>query len=289
MRAYVISLPTATSRRERITAMLDGIGAGFVVVDAVSGAEIVGDLGRYCPDTYCPRFFREMRPNEIACSVSHRKALLSFLADGGEHGLFLEDDAEISCRDHRRLRALVADMPEFDILKVGGIGERLRGVAAAEVLGVTALAVAGTTVCAHGYVVSRRGAERLASSILPVRAPYDAFLRDLYRHGCECFETAPRLVGLHEQHRDSTIGGDYFSRRCTSSIKRTLQGMAFRLRHNAGRLLFNVRRFGISYLLKAGFVELPADQPSSEPIRTEVKRSSVPQQPAQLEATISAA
>lgn len=257
IKAFVISLPAAHARRTSMTAMLDG-NIDYEIVDAVAGRALAGREREFCKDLYCARAFRDMSLNELACSIDHMMALERFLASDADHGLILEDDVHIKPPDFARISALVDTMPAFDLLKVGGY---LGGLDYGKVLyrldGVSVVAVLSPSVCAHGYVVTRRGARKLASTILPVREPYDAFLRNVHDHGCIIFETSPWLVLASADAAESYIGGTRQPRRSSLSIRKTLRSAAFRLRYNVMRRVFNLRRFGLSYVTRSGFRRLP--------------------------------
>ena len=259
IKAFVISLPAAHARRTSMAAMLGG-HIEYDVVDAIAGAELGGREREFCHDLYCARAFRDLSLNELACSLGHKMALERFLAGDADHGLILEDDVHINPPDFARISALVDAMPAFDVLKVGGY---LGGLGYGKVIfrreGVSVAAVLSPSVCAHGYVVSRRGAAKLASTILPVREPYDAFLRNVHDHACVIFETSPWLVLASADAAESCIGGTRQPRRSSLSFRKTVRSAAFRLRYNVMKRVFNLRRFGLSYITRSGFTCLPEE------------------------------
>jgi glycosyl transferase family 25 len=259
IKAFVISLAVARSRRAAMEAMLAGQIA-YEIVDAVPGRELAGREREVCVDRYCARFFRDMSLNEIACAVSHKLALERFLDSQAEFGLILEDDAYMAPAALRQLSELIAfHAVTFDLIKLGGYGSRLApGRVVAQSSTVHLVAVVSPTVCSHAYLVSRSGAEKLARTILPVREPFDAFLRNVYKHRCAIFETSPWLATTSDDADQSTIGERLTSRRGSPSIWKTLRSAAFRIRYNVLRRLFNLRRFGICYATKSGFVRLPS-------------------------------
>ena len=80
--------------------------------------------------------------------------------------------------------------------------------------------------------------ERIFAKILPVREPYDAFLRNVHRHRCMIFETSPWLVRASKDAAESTIGGIRQPLRATPSLSKTLRSAAFRLEYNVMKGLF---------------------------------------------------
>jgi GR25 family glycosyltransferase involved in LPS biosynthesis len=258
MKAFVISLPRAPERRAAITAMLSGVIA-FEIVDAVDGQQLSGGRElQFCRDRYCARAFRDLSLTEIACSASHRKALEQFLHSGAETGLILEDDAEIAADAFARLSLLAPHLAAFDLVKLGGGGHRLApGRVALSAGGVSVVAVVAPTVGAYAYVVSRSGARKLVRTVLPVREPFDTFLRNVHVHRCAVFETSPRLARESEHGVRSTIGGSRVPLRHSPSLRKSVRSAAFRLHYNVMRRLFNLRRFGLAYITRAGLMRLP--------------------------------
>ena len=94
---FVINLDSSPDRLDEIAANLSAIGLDFIRVPAVDGRLQAPEQD---PD-YDERAARAMMGRslmggEIGCYKSHIRALGAFLASGAEHGLVLEDDAELS-------------------------------------------------------------------------------------------------------------------------------------------------------------------------------------------------
>jgi glycosyl transferase family 25 len=232
MRAFVISLPAAAARREQIVPQLERAGISFEIVGAVSGSEIADDLHRYCPSLYSPRYGWNMTLNEVACCVSHGRALEAFLVSGETCGLILEDDAVVPPETKI---AIVRCLPtKFDVLKVGGIGE------AAPI--TSAMRVRRTnkpTMGAHAYVVSQSGAQKLLSRLTPVTVQYDSYLRHVYEHGCIVFETVPHLVSAN----DGGIShiGERSIKTGPLTFQNWLRSTWWQFRHNVLHSLYKLR------------------------------------------------
>jgi glycosyl transferase, family 25 len=253
IQAFIISLPSARMRRTNINSCLNGQVA-FEIVDAVSGNELMGRDQEYCPQRYCPRYFRDLTLNEIACSLSHRKALRRFLETDAKYGLILEDDAHIDRQNFRKLYDVITGFGDFDILKLGGSGKYVsRGVVQKDCNGTVVVAALTFGLGAHGYVVSRSAAEKIAGTIVPIKDAYDSFLRNVYVHKCNIFETSPWLVNLQKETFNSTIGDGRSMNKRGTTLRHNLAGMAFRLKYNTMKRVFNLRRFGVSYITKSGF------------------------------------
>ncbi|WP_088343772.1 MULTISPECIES: glycosyltransferase family 25 protein [Rhodomicrobium] len=258
IQAFVISLPDAQARRDAINAMLAG-NIAYEILDATAGKDLAGREREFCKDLYCARAFREMSLNELACSLSHKRAMERFLLSGADNGLILEDDAVIEKDDFARISSAVQALPNFDILKIGGYGRcGPIGKAAARAGDVTIVAVISPSTCSAAYIVSKSGARKLVATVLPVGDPFDLFLRNVYVHKCSVFETSPWLATHPLDMSNTTIGGDRGSARRTVSFSRNLRSVMFRLRYNTMNWVFNLRRFGTSYLTKSQFAPHPS-------------------------------
>lgn len=235
MKAFVISLPAATARREILIPQLEGAGLQFDIVDAVSGAEIASELDRYCRTLYCPRYCCDLTLNEVACCASHGRALRAFLNSREPHALILEDD-EVVPQGVAVITDKIVQRPScgFDILKVGGIGGEVN------IGGETRVRRTNKpTMGAHAYVVSRTGAQKLLSRLTPVTVLFDSYLRHVYEHGCIVYETSPHLVGVHDGGV-SHIGLRAISpRRLT--IGNRLSTFWFNIRHNLMHGFYKLR------------------------------------------------
>ena len=266
VQAFVISLPAAAARRAHILGCLAGRMTAHVV-EAVDGrAWTPAEQARFSPDPFCVRQRRVLQPAEIACSVSHRTAMQAFLATGARYGLILEDDATLTGAAIERIGALLTALPEMDLVKLCGyaspvIGRgRVHGTAA----GVTVLRVLALGERAHGYLVSRAGAERLVRTLLPVTAPIDIFWRYPWAHGCEIYETSPWLVGLTPEADASTINPVEAERaRQPLRLRHLPAYLRFKLDRSLRARLNGARRFGPGFLLgrRTGFVSgLPSGE-----------------------------
>jgi len=252
IKAFVISLPNATARRAAINAMLAG-NIEYEILDATAGKEIAGRETEFCKDLYCARAFRDLSLNEVACSLSHKRALERFLESGADYGLILEDDAHIAPEDFARIASAAEATRSFDFMKISGNGTPLLpGKIAARSNDVTVLSTLSVSNGSFGYIVSPAGARKLANSIVPISDPYDLFLRNIYVHKCSTYETSPWLVTLSSEAAISDIGGNRNSTQRMTSLSKNLRSAMFRLQYNIRRKLFNLGRFGISYVTKSG-------------------------------------
>lgn len=88
---FVISLPEATDRRDRIARHHARLGIAFTVLDAVDGRKL-SDAERAA--AVAPGV--SLTASEIGCHLSHARAWEAIVASGADCGLVLEDDGLIA-------------------------------------------------------------------------------------------------------------------------------------------------------------------------------------------------
>jgi glycosyl transferase family 25 len=232
MKAFVISLPAASGRRGKIMPQLERAGLPYEIVDAVTGQEIEGELQRYCRSLYSPRYRCYLTLNEVACCVSHGRALERFLATEETCGFILEDDAVVPPGITKSLPHRLP--PDFDILKLGGDSNPATVSAEARIRRTNK-----PTMGAYAYIVSRPGARKLLSRLTPVTVQYDSYLRHVYEHGCIVYETVPHLAGVDDE------GVSHIGLRALMPGRLTLQhrlsSLRFKIRHKALHFSYKLR------------------------------------------------
>jgi glycosyl transferase family 25 len=231
----VISLRDSTFRRNKVAEGLQAAGVSYRIVNAVLGSSLSeSHLKEIAPVRFMPRFGRDLGPGEIGCSLSHKLALEDFLSTEDNIALILEDDAVVPCNVIEAIGALVARLPEgWGLLKIGGIGG-VRGRLVCETSYGKIIDTPATTVCSHAYVTSRTGASLLLRAMLPVRFPYDIYLRDVFRHRAKTYEVVPTLI------EQTDLAGSRISVERADSIqafqiRRALAYPAWKLRHEISR------------------------------------------------------
>lgn len=246
MLTLVISLPESTKRQTTISAGLRSAGLSFLMVPGIVGRELsASELKLFAPSRFMARFRREIGPAEVGCTLSHKLALETFLASNEETALILEDDAVVPPNLGDAIAFLVDRLPrDWGFLKVGGIGG-VRGRLLQETAVGKIVETPATTVCAHAYVVSRQGALQLLSRILPIRFPYDIYLRDAHAHGARAFEVVPTLVEQTDL-AGSCIECDRTGTLRSSGLRSHVAYWAWKLGHEIRRRAHIAKTIGLS-------------------------------------------
>ncbi len=92
---FVINLPRATDRREKISRALTELAGRFEIVEAVDGATLppADYEHRLRQDLARSRRRRELSAGEIGCFLSHYNLWARMVEENIPHALILEDDA----------------------------------------------------------------------------------------------------------------------------------------------------------------------------------------------------
>ena len=96
MQTYVINLDRSVERWQRIHTHLCDLGLAHQRVDAIDAQSQILENSGYNLKRNRTEYFLPLKRAEVACFMSHLKALKQFLEDSDvEYGLILEDDVEL--------------------------------------------------------------------------------------------------------------------------------------------------------------------------------------------------
>src|SRR5690606_22896953 len=95
MKAYFINLARRTDRRDWMESQFAKLGLDAKRVQAVTPDDISPEQRQASCD---PHRYHWMTEVELACSLSHIRAMQTFLDEGRSHGLIFEDDLHLSPR-----------------------------------------------------------------------------------------------------------------------------------------------------------------------------------------------
>jgi glycosyl transferase family 25 len=179
MRAFVINLDSATDRWAFTEAAFAGSQLILSRVPAVDAKTLTLSHAQYSERLY--RWFHGRTPNvrELACYLSHLKAMEAFLATDEEHALIGEDDMALRPDFDAVIAAAMRYAHSWNILRVTGLS-RGHPARLVRLLGDYSLCVSlGRLKGAGAYVIDRTAATAFLARLLPMRLPYDhAFDRE---------------------------------------------------------------------------------------------------------------
>lgn len=93
MKLFVVSLQTEPERRKFMMRQLQRLQLPYELIDAVDARLLTREQIKQVNSSR--EYANEMRPGEIACVMSHRKACLRLIESGERHGIIMEDDVII--------------------------------------------------------------------------------------------------------------------------------------------------------------------------------------------------
>jgi glycosyl transferase, family 25 len=177
VRAYVINLQRSAERRAHMLAQLTRAGVDYRFVEAIDDRT----AGAADPGQVHPSYFSrsDWRPGRIGNGLSHLRAYETILSDGRDVGLVLEDDVTLSADFAAVVEAVAEHLVGAEIallnfdsrdtceLSRDGLVQLPYGRALALPIDVR------VPVGGAAYLMTREACERMAATIIPIRAHSD--------------------------------------------------------------------------------------------------------------------
>jgi glycosyl transferase family 25 len=228
--AFVLHMPGSASRRTQVERIIAACPVACRPLEAVDGRAMSEEDRAlvYQRQVHTPRYPFALRPGEIGCFLSHRRAWQSIIDLGLCGGLILEDDVELERPGFDRALEVSADaIRSSDLVRLRLMHRtprlwRARGECRVERPAVTPL---GT----QAQLVSRAGARRLLDATARFDRPIDVFLQMHWIPGIMTCEVAPS----HVVDRTADLGG--------STIQPRVDGVSARIGRNLRRTWYRAR------------------------------------------------
>lgn len=223
---FVISLPGSVERQQWISEQMLRQGLAFDWVEGVNGRGLgPEELDRlYSADLALSEGGRPLSPGEIGCALSHLKIYQAMLEKGIELALVCEDDATLDTRFAEQLAAVCAavDWQKTDLLLLSHI-EKYTDWGARPIAQGLRLIKPVLAYNGNGYLLTRRGAEKLLARLRPVHLPADCWNYLRREEVLTIRGIVPYLVNHSELSKESLIGSDLRETRPEKRKKRTLR------------------------------------------------------------------
>lgn len=212
MQIFVINLDRHAERLAWMNEHLGDLSLTFSRMAAVDGLTLSQEeIGKLYDDTAARRMLeRSLTLPELGCALSHLKVMRRMVAENIPVALVLEDDALLSPEMPTLLcklkLALHPDVAQIALLN--HIGKyRVRG---ARPLGVGAYALYEhyEGFNAHGYVITRAGAQEMLNYFIRIRHPIDYWATLRRSAGIEISALVPYAIGHSELAANSAIEDD---------------------------------------------------------------------------------
>jgi GR25 family glycosyltransferase involved in LPS biosynthesis len=173
MNIIVISLERAKGRREKIKSQLDSLALGGIIMDAVDG-QVLSESERnkkiHLERGY--RFGEVFKPGEIACTMSHIKALRLAKKYEWPYLIVLEDDVILAEDLEKRIKILFKILPnDWEHVYLSGI-PRL-GFMSPPMLDFLNVVPTIFTECTHSMIIRNNSYDKIINYLLKFETTTD--------------------------------------------------------------------------------------------------------------------
>lgn len=174
---YYINLDRRTDRRAWMETRLSALALEAERISAYTPDDVPDDILQ-ARDAL--RWRQPLFENEIACCLSHRKALRRFLESGAPMAVILEDDVHLAKCFREQIMHLT-ERSDFDVVQLEACNGEIRtGVPGRAIVDGSAIhPIAQTGYGAAAYLITRRGAQLYTSRPLDLSATADEWLFDM--------------------------------------------------------------------------------------------------------------
>ena len=226
---YVINLDRSQERWQRINDHLHNLGLVAQRISAVDAAQYdnVFLSKHYNESLNKKSFFIGLKPAEIGCFLSHRKALKAFLTDSKKkYAVILEDDVEFVADPRQFCGQWLTVLNGNDAVMLKLFKRRAisgEWVDRCERTGVVRprLVPLGT----QSQIVNRRAAKALLTAFEQFSMPVDAAYQHWWQHGVKVLVTVPNQINeISKAVGGTNIGGSIglsFGFKAQREIKRS--------------------------------------------------------------------
>lgn len=211
VRVFCINLERDVHRRRTMEQIAAEHSFPFEFIDAVAGAEISPDqFEQFGYDRNARnRAYADLEKNEVACLLSHKKALNRFLEGNDEYCVVLEDDAGLSPDFDEAVSYLTQRVTGWDLIKLECRTRSPQGypIMKLEISHPLILfSPLRSSLGATGILYSREGARKLLHSLSRFHHAFDTHLGFGWKYDLHAAEVFPSLV-YERKDGLSSIGG----------------------------------------------------------------------------------
>lgn len=203
MKLFVINLDHATERMENLRREATELGFEVHRVPAVFGDQIDLPCADYSESSYRRMHGKQTNRREIGCYLSHVRALSAFLDSSDEHGVIVEDDAQLHPQTQSIVQEAITLNQPWDMLRLSGLhsGTPVRVGQLSD--GFSVAVNLSRQTGAGAYVVNRQAAKQLVDRLTPMKLPYDhAFDRE-WLYGFRSLSLVPYPVTQNARYATS--------------------------------------------------------------------------------------
>lgn len=241
-----INLAWAEERRCSIAEQAEQLGIDIQLVEAVAGKDLTPEQRACYDSSLTKRYYNyHLTDNEIACTLSHRKALETFLASDAQYAVVLEDDAILSPHFREGIHKLTHHLHGWEVAKLNLPSRSTRhtrpislpsGVGCSPHIEPVFSTRIGSE--AVGFVYTRHAAQVLSEGLRRFYLPADSMIGQLILDKqIPTIALRPELVSQVHSGFLSTIESNDSAVRGAESRRNLLQYLRHRLRAWRNNLL----------------------------------------------------
>lgn len=174
--AYIINLDRATERMAHMQSEIERVGIPYTRIEAVYGPDLPEPIEEFDEKRFNILTGKHKNPREVGCFLSHIKVFQAFLASNEPYALVLEDDVKLPDGFKQLLHQAIEQQQHWDLLRLSssrdGAFIKIAQLDSNHQLAYNTKVLKNT----GAYLISRHGAERCLSQLLPMCLPYDVAL-----------------------------------------------------------------------------------------------------------------
>lgn len=202
---FIINLARSSDRRQHMDALLRPFNVPFEFFEAVDGRALSdADLALYDRERRLARYGVDLKPNEIACYLSHIRCWEHAVAAGYDRFIVLEDDVE-PAYDFGELVRVCAELPkDVQFARLFGLRNRKKIPVAALRPGLNLALLQHGSSGTQGLYVTRSAVEQMRPYLLPMVIQIDVLIDRYWQHKVKPFVFDPYVI--RDADLSSSIG-----------------------------------------------------------------------------------
>ncbi|MEM9468632.1 MAG: glycosyltransferase family 25 protein [Pseudomonadota bacterium] len=201
-RTYIISLPEASERRERVSRLCQDNGLNFTIIDAVDGRNFnMLDHPNYNRKKRLRFFGRDLKGAELGCALSHKSIYQEMIQKNIDEAIIFEDDIILHDGFIDTISVLQNIELNYDMVRFMGrkkvLQAKQRKVKSLD-NGVSLTRLCATPGGTYAYVIKQSGVKKLLKHLDKVTYPIDALVGRSWETGLNWFSVNKRLAQVDE-------------------------------------------------------------------------------------------
>jgi glycosyl transferase family 25 len=208
MKAYVVNLSSAPERWVHMQTVFAGTPFQVQRVEAISGKDLQLPIPEFDATRFRQFHGRGINIFEVACYLSHLKALRAFLETTESYAMICEDDLYPTVHIASLMARLMKTSSAWNIVRMTGLalGTPLK-VASLDKTYALNVQMGRLKGCG-AYIVDRKAAEIFVARLLPMWLPWDHAADREWLLGLKAVSVSPFPISQTEEKFSSAIQGN---------------------------------------------------------------------------------